>query len=351
MALEAIHQGHRRFSQLGLVRIIYAFTKLVGALCVIYSGVSLEKALLANVASSLVGMMCLLPGLRLQVTGQWLVRISPILATAAAIGIYSLAELLTGSLNLWTLKIVSPASEAAMIGVFVAAMNIARVPAFALSSVCIVLLPSVSKAAAANDVWLIKRYMNQALRFLFILYLPICVVLTTRPEELMLWVYSDKFAGGGVLLSILLVNHGLAAIHGILSSMLIATGQARKLAAIASLSVIPSLLISVICIYPYGSLGAAVAGVINLLIRVLLFGLLLRQQYGGVLQGQSMVNIALAGTLMFLVNALLPRAEGIFILLHVISVAVYFVALILFDEIGRQDLAVFWPRQKSSNVG
>jgi hypothetical protein len=85
--------------------------------------------------------------------------------------------------------------------------------------------------------------------------------------------------------------------------------------------------------------------------RVFILGLLLRQQYGTLLQRQSIVNIALAGTLMLLVNALLLRAEGVFILLYVISVVVYFVALFLFDEIRQQDFVALLSRQKGRNVG
>ena len=345
-ALQATHQGHHRFFRLGLAQVAYALAKLVGVLLIIRLGISLQQALLVNISASVVGVLLLLPGTGLQAEGRWLVRISPIVAIAVPMGLYSISLHLVGSLDLWTLEALSPGSEAAMVGVFVAALNIARVPGFALSTVSVVLLPSVSRAVAIGDVSLVKRYLNQALRFFCLLYLPVCLVLMARPEELMQWVYSGKFAGGGLLLSLLLVSQGFWAVHAILGSALLAAGRARQLTTLMSLSIIPALSVFVIFVYLWGSRGAAVASVVVPCCCILLFGLLLRQQFGGFLYGRSMSNIGLAGVLMFLTYALFPQAEGMFIPSLVMGVVVYVVTLVLSDEITPQDFAAFLFWQK-----
>ena len=101
---------------------------------------------------------------------------------------------------------MSPASEAATIGVFVAAFNIARVPSMILTTVTTVILPSLSRALAMNDESLARRYINQALRFGVILYLPVCLVFMAQPEKIMQWIYSKDFSGGGVILSLLVAG-------------------------------------------------------------------------------------------------------------------------------------------------
>jgi O-antigen/teichoic acid export membrane protein len=229
----------------------------------------------------------------------------------------------------------------------VAALNIARVPGFALSTVSAVLLPSVSQAVARGDVALVKRYINQALRFFCILYLPICLVLMAQPEALMQWVYSNKFTGGGMLLSILLVSQGLWAVHAILGSVLVAADQARKIAAVMGLSILPSLPIFVICVSLWGSLGAAIAGTVIPFFGILLCATLLKRQFGMFLDRRSMANIGLAGLLMFLVYGLFPRAEEMPLLAYLMSLVVYIVTLILSDEITSQDFAAFLSWQKA----
>ena len=134
-ALQATHQGHRRFFRLGLSQAAYALAKLVGVLLIIGLGISLQQALLVNASASLVGVLLLLPGTGLRTQGRWLVRESPIGAIAVPMGLYAISLYSVGSLNLWILQAMTPASEGAMVGVFVAALNIARVPGFALSTV------------------------------------------------------------------------------------------------------------------------------------------------------------------------------------------------------------------------
>ena len=346
-ALQATHQGHRRFVRLGLSQVMYALAKLGGILLIIGLGVSLHKALLVNVSSTLAGVVFLLSGTSLRSAGRWFVGVSPLVAIAAPMGLYSTSLLLISSLDLWTLQAISAASEAAIIGVFVAALNIARVPGFALSAVSAVLLPSVSKAVARGDVPLVKRYINQALRFFCILYLPICLGLMAQPEALMQWVYSNTFTGGGILLSILLVSQGLWAVHAVLGSVLVAADQARKIAAVMGLSILPALPMFVIFVSLWGSLGAAVAGAVIPLFGVLIFATMLKRQFGTFLDRRSTSNIGLAGTLMFLVYALLPRSEGMLILSPLISLVMYLVTLILSDEITPQDFAAFLSWQKA----
>jgi O-antigen/teichoic acid export membrane protein len=346
-ALQGVHQGYRRFVRLGLSQVMYALTKLVGVLLIIGLGVSLHKALLVNISASLAGVVFLLSGINVRSAGWWFVGVSPIVAIAAPMGLYSISLLLISSLDLWTLQTMSAASEAAITGIFVAALNIARVPGFALSAVSAVLLPSVSKAVVLGDVPLVKRYINQALRFFCILYLPICLVLMAQPEALMQWVYSNTFTGGGIFLSILLVSQGLWAVHAVLGSVLIAADQARKIAAVMGLSTLPALPIFIIFVFLWGGVGAAVASAVIPFFGVLIFATLLKRQFGTFLDRRSMSNIGLAGALMFLVYGLLPHSEGMLILSPLISLVLYIVTLILSDEITPQDFAVFLSWQKA----
>jgi len=348
-ALEAIHQGHHRFSRVAISRITYAVSKLVGVVTIIYLGISVEKALLANAFATLGGIIFLLSRIRLQGKERWLARMSPIISMAVPIGFYSFSLPILSWLNLWMLQVMSSPAQVATIGVFVAALNIARVPGLTLSTVVTVLLPSVSRATARNDMALAGRYINQALRFFIILYLPACLVLMARPEQLMQWIYSAKFSGGGSLLSILIVGSGLSILVTILAAILIAAGRVKVTAVISSLSLIPSLFVVGIFVKLWGAWGAAWSAVIIPLFVIPLFYLIIVQHFGTFLNKRSMFNIGLSGTLMFLVDVLLPHGQGVFVLLHIVSLTAYVVSLIILGEIGPKDFALFMPWKISSD--
>ena len=346
-ALEAIHQGHDRFFRLSLSKIAYAISKLTGVLVVIYFDVSVEKALLANAFATLGGLLSLLSGIHLQWKNGWLTRVSPLIVIAVPIGIYSFFLPLLGWLHLWTLQVMSSPADATTIGVFVGALNIARVPGFTLATLTVVLLPSIARAVAQDNMILARRYINQALRFFLILYLPACLMLMARPEELMQWVYSKEFFGGGRLLSCLVIGSGLDTVQALFASILIAEGRVKMTAAITSLSLLPALGIVVPLVYFWGALGAALSAVFTPLLLVLFFGVLIVRRFGMPLEKRSTCTIGAAGILMFVVDAFLPKASGIGLLLHLVSLGVFFGALRSLGEITWKDFASLVPRQRA----
>ena len=342
-AYRAIHQGHRRFFQLGCSQVIYAFTKLAGVLLLVRFGLSVESALLVNVAATIVGLAWLLPGGGLRLQGRWLEQVKPLVSAATPMGLYYFVLGVRDSLVLWTLQVMTPASDAATIGIFVAAFSIARVPAMVLATVSTVILPSLSRALALNDESLARRYINQALRFGVILYLPVCLVFLAQPEKLIQWIFSKDFSGGGVILSLLVAEAGLRVVHAILGAALNAAGEARKAAVVTVASIAPALAMLVLLIYYRGAAGAALSSVVTILASCVILGALVWNRFGALMNKRSACNIGLAGGLMFLIFALLANFDALFILPYAGGLAAYCTSLVVFQEITWQDFAAFVP--------
>jgi O-antigen/teichoic acid export membrane protein len=342
-AYRAIHQGHRRFFRLGCSQVIYAFSKLVGVLLLVRFGLSVENALLVNVGATIVGLAWLFPGGGLRWQARWLEQVKPLVSTAAPIGLYYFVLGVRDSLALWMLQVMSPASEAATIGVFVAAFNIARVPSMVLTTVTTVILPSLSRALALNDEALARRYINQALRFGVIFYLPVCLVFLAHPEKLIQWIFSKDFSGGGVILSLLAVEAGLRVVHAIFGTVLNAAGEARKAAVVTIATVLPSVAVLVFSIYFWGAAGAALSRVVTIVASCGILGIMVWKRFGALMNKRSTWNIGVAGGLMFLIFALLSGLDGLFILPYAGGLAAYVTSLLVSQEITRQDFAAFVP--------
>jgi stage V sporulation protein B len=347
-ALQAIHQGHHRFLQIGLAEVGYALTKLLGVLVIVYLGISLVKAFVVNALTTLVGIAFLLPRTRCWSKDDWLVLVHPIAVIAAPMGLYALALLLTSSLDLWILQIMLAETQETVVGLYLAALNIARVPGFALSAVAAVLLPSVSQANALNDRALVERYINQALRFFLMTYLPVLVVLAGLKEEVMLLVYGSAFGGSGVLLPILVVAHGFWALHAILSSVLIALGRVGEIAWISAAAIVPASVIFTGAIYLYAAVGAAVASTLVPSILCAIFGLILRARIGPFLAWRSVGRIGFASLLMYGSHVSLAGEWAGFIPLLItamIGVSIYAAALFVLGEVTREDFAIVFSRK------
>jgi O-antigen/teichoic acid export membrane protein len=275
------------------------------------------------------------------------VRVAP-----TPIGLYYFILLLRGSLIVWILQILTPNSASAVIGVFVAAFNIARVPSMLVATVTTVILPSVSKAVAFNNEPLARRYINQAMRFACIFYLPFCLVLMAQPEKLIQWIYSKDFSGGGVVLSLLVAGEGIHLIHAIFGSVLTAAGEARRGAVLTMATMVPAAIMYTFLIHNWGAAGAALSNVLMGLIGNLILGVMVWKRFATLMSKRSALNITLAGCLMWLVFELSPRFDSVVIMPYVAGLAAYGVCLLLFQEITRQDLAVLvpWNRLSRSDI-
>ena len=327
-------------------------TKLVGVLLIIRLGLSVDSALLVNVAATIIGLACLVPGVGvgrlfagggLGWRGRWLEQVKPLASAATPMGTYYFVLGLRGELILWTLQAMSPSAEKTVIGVFVAAFNIARVPSTILTTVTTVILPSLSRAIALNDEPLAKRYIHQALRFGLMLYLPVCLVFMAQPEQIMQWIYSKDFAGGGVILSLLVAGEGLRVVHAILGAVLNGAGEARKAAMITTVSLVPAVAMMILFIDLWGGAGAALSSTMITLASSVILGVLVWRRFGTLMTLGSAFKIGGAGCLMFVAFALLSNLDGVFILPYAGGLATYFTFLVVFQEITRRDFAAFLP--------
>jgi len=337
-ALQAIHQGHHRFLRLGGAGIIYALTKFAGVWVIIQLGVSVEKALIVNVLTTVAGVAFLFAPLSARGESNWRKAVQPILRIAGPMAVYSLFLMMAGNLNLWLLQLVRP-TETGMTGVYLAALNIARVPGFGLVAVAAVILPSISRAVADEDRELVRRYIYQALRFFLLLYLPVAFAVGFLSEDVMRLAYGTKYAGGGPLLALLLVSEGFNTIAAILGSVLVALGRVWRAAAIACLSIVVSVPLIGGLALKLGASGAAVAGVIAGPIGVGLMAWLIRKEYGPLLQERTAVNLAVAAAAMALSGLFIAGNLPTKVLIITAGVALYGVALLVLREITARDMA------------
>jgi len=346
-ALQAIHQGRHRFLRLGGSGVVYALAKFAGVWLIIQLGVSIEKALIVNVVTTVVGIGFLLTPLADRRTSEWRRAVRPILRIAGPMAVYSLFLMMSGNLNLWLLQLVRSA-ETGMTGVYLAALNIARVPGFGLVAVAAVILPSISRAVADEDRELVRRYIYQALRFFLLLYLPVAFAVGLLSEEVMRLAYGAKYSGGGSLLALLLISEGFNTVAAILGSVLVAVGRVWRAAAIACLSVAVAIPLTAGLALKLGALGAALAGAIGGPIGLILMGWIIRKEYGPLLQERTALNALVAAGLMALTALFLAGDLPTKVLIISAGVGLYGGALLVLGEITTRDIEPFIGRRQGS---
>jgi stage V sporulation protein B len=345
-ALQAIHQGNHRFIRLGASAVVYAAAKLLGVWIIIYLGVSLEKALIVNALTTVAGAAFLISR-SIGANGgstSWFEGRDLIARVTGMMGLYSVFLVMTGAVNLWLLQVIKP-EETAMTGLYVAALNIARVPGFGLVAVAAVVLPSISSAVSRGDRHMVRRYIYQALRFFVLAYLPVAFLLIYLAEFLMVLAYGGKYSGGGGLLALLVIAEGTQTVVTILGSVLIGLGHIRRAAITMSATVLLSVPVGIVLISLFGALGAAASAAIAGPATLAIMAYLVRSDVGPLLQGKTAWNALVAGSLMFLTALLQPADWVISLAVAGIGLLIYGVTLLAFREVTTKDLEPFRLRQ------
>ena len=200
-----------------------ASTKLVGILIVLLLGLSVFWALIVNILGTAGALLYLATHISPKAFRPSFIHTRTILQLAFPIGLFLLALQILSNLDLWSLKIIG-AEKAEVIGMYVAALNIARVPALAFSAVNGVILPSLSMALAHQDMAMVQRYVQGAGRFLWVTLLPASVLVALTAEDLMVLLFSSRYSGGAVFLALQVFAFALFGVAQVFSEMVIAEG-------------------------------------------------------------------------------------------------------------------------------
>lgn len=346
-AYQGILTGRRNFSATSGGLAVYGITKLVGILIALLLGLSIFWALIVNILGTVGALLFLATRLPLRSFRPSFANVRPILQLALPVGLLLLASQLLANLDLWSLKIIG-SETGEIIGNYVAALNIAKVPALVFSVVNGVVLPSVSMALAQKDMALTRRYVQGAGRFLWITLLPSCVLLALTAEDLMVLLYSDRYSAGASFLTLQVFAFALFGAKQVFSEMLIAAGHAYHATAAMILSIPVALVLNFLLISHFGAMGASSALALTAFFAAAITGILVFRRFGSLMEPSTFFKVVLATALLALAATQITATGPLLLLKYFFLLALYGSVLFLLRELTWYDLQplALWRREQ-----
>jgi O-antigen/teichoic acid export membrane protein len=292
---QAVLEGHRRFGEVSVAGIVYSASKMIGILILTFIGLSISSALVVNILAS----VCAL--LFVYVVSQASLKVkevnkrvsSQILRLALPMWPYALGFSVLFVLDLWCLQIFLSDKEE-LVGLYVAANNIAKLPSVVLFFVAGIILPLISMAYSKRDVALIQRYVQGIMRFLLLIILPVSVLFAITSEELVIFIFSNRYTGGGVFLSVLVFAFGMFVFLDTFVNILYAVNRIYISTGIV-LALVPCVLIlNSIFIPTFGAIGAATSSIIAAFIGACILGFIVYNQIGQLIVPSTVIKVVLA---------------------------------------------------------
>jgi O-antigen/teichoic acid export membrane protein len=336
-------QGRHDFLALGIAEALYAAAKLVAVVLLLGVWLSVRSALVANLIASFAALLYVMSRVSIGIRRPAPDVVRPLIHLALPLGLYMLALQTITQVDLWALTALSVGQDAGTVGLYVAARNVAVVPGVVLMVVSDVLLPSISRALAANDTRLSGAYLQGAVRFLGILIVPVALLLMLAADDIMTLLYSGTFRGGGDYLRVLVLYAVALPFIDLFASALSASGKPYRGGATLALVIPIAVALNVILIQSYGAVGAAYASALSGMAGTIVLGVLVSRRFGTFVAWRTLLNTIVATVAMILV-ARSAASLDIPVFAYVSCVGVYGLALVVLGELRRKDLEplAFW---------
>lgn len=164
-------------------------------------------------------------------------------------------------------------------------------------SVNISLYPSMVRQYVTNPDRMVQIY-NRALKYMFVLYLPIAAGTTVLGDKIVLFLYSEEFNAAILPLRILIWVLPLMFLSELLGNIVVVHNQEHKAAKSIGVSTAVNLILNLILIPRFGLKAASVITVLTEAILVAQYLWMLRQELASINRVSTFLKPALAATFM-----------------------------------------------------
>ncbi len=372
--------GWRSFRQLSVTIGAYSFAKLVAICTLVLLGLGIQGALIGNIVSSLGGLAAGYLWVRRRASkggrasragpvGQAgvdseaislgeatprgalaTVDVRSVLAFVLPAAFFTLASNVLLGLDLMGVKAL--VSDADQVGYYSAAVKLAEAPRLVLLAFSFALLPSLSHAIAAADLNQTRHYLQQTMRMLGLVLLPILALVTATAEGVILLTFPASYRPAGPILAVLIFAYSAYTVYITLVTALLAENRPGRALAIP-LALLPLALASVWAGVTYlGLPGAAWASLLVTLAAAVIVITYVFVRFRPAAQPllRSLARLGLASALIWGLARLWSPSGLVLIPAYLLLGALYLVLLLLLGEIGVRDLAEvgswFSPRRK-----
>jgi O-antigen/teichoic acid export membrane protein len=248
-------------------------------------------------------------------------------------------------LDLWALNVLGERVRPEIKGMYVAATSLARGLNLLVFVATAVMVPSIARAMAQDDIQTAQALVRGAIRLLMIVVLPVAVLVAVNAREIMALFFSQDYERGGHYLAILIFAHGLGYCFMMtLQAGMVGLGLAPQASRRIFAGVAVALLLSLWLIPRFGAEGAGFGSLFAFYTVAGLNALAVRRRLGSIMRRQVVVSSAFGSATVLCLGWLIP-AKGLLVVLELTALGSLYLLIAWFTGvIQKQDLQLLWRR-------
>jgi len=330
--------GRKQFERTAVVTVCHSLAKVVFVFLLLYIGYEVPGAiagLLMGLGSAL--LCAALLGRKAPVTQPFALK-NIIHFSIPVLSFFICISFLT-YIDLFFVKAML--GDPAKTGYYTAAQTISRLISFAMFPFGAVLLPFISSAIARNDDKMVRRHIGQSMRYVLIILVPACIILSLTARQVLILVYGPQYAPGALSLSILFLGTSCWGLTHAMVSIIHGYGQPGKPALIFAVMIPLDILLINILIPQLGLEGAAVATTCTFITGMILAAATIYRRYGVLAQLKALFNILIAALAAASPLIVIIPTGGYLLLFYLLVCCIYLGVLWLLGELKREDVDFF----------
>jgi stage V sporulation protein B len=329
--ITGFYNGLHDFKKQAVLHIVYSFIKIITIIpfAIFFH---LSGVILGFILSPI---LTLLTGFHLPKATSGFSYKKLIIFSLPLIGIAIFSNLMQ-SVDLFFIKMLGASENDP--GYYTASQNISRIPFFALSALSTVLLPAISRTVSENLENETKKYINNCMRIVLLLCIPIVLFMSATSADLLKFIYSSEYLPAAQSLSILLIGIAFLTIFTVQSNILNGAGNPKIPLVIAIVSVC---ITAVLCLFliPLGNLtGAAFATTIGCFIAMILTTIMVYKKFKTVPSLRSFIKIVLVSLPLYFFAKVITFPLFFLPLFYFLLFSLYILSLIIIKELTKSDL-------------
>lgn len=328
--------GRKQFGRTAIVTIAHSVSKVFFVFLFLYLGYEIFGA----IAGLLIGLACALilsTLLGRNASSEEAFDQKKIIQFSLPVLIFFICISILSYLDLFFVKALLY-DDPAKTGYYTAAQTISRLISFAMFPFGVVLLPSISSAMAKNDLISVRKYIEGALRYILIILVPTCVLLSLTAKQILVHVYGVQYVDGAASLSILFFGTSCWGITNAMVAIIQGYGQPGKPAMIFAIMIPIDIFFIVTLVRKAGIEGAAIATTCTFILGMTLAAITIYKRYAVLIHFSVVLKILIA-TFFVSIPFVFIKPSGFYLILsYIVAFFIYFGTLWVLGELKKADI-------------
>lgn len=223
-------------------------------------------------------------------------------------------------------------------GYYTASQNIAKIPLYVLSALAGIVFPSIARNISQKREDKNKRLIEQSMRFVLALLLPMVILLATTSYDLVSFLYSAEYLPAGGSLAVLVFGIGFLTIFTIQSNIISGAGFPWLSFVIAGIGIAITTIACFVLIPKFALQGAALATTCGCLVATVLSSSFIYYRFHTLVPAKDVIKIVAASLILTVASIMITVPIPLLPLSYIVLFALYVLLLWKFKEITKEDI-------------